>query len=62
MELLPSPALRRGDAVELVCLSSSLRILHRTSLVTNPAMSAMVRAAEVPRFRRVDTSSRQRIV
>ncbi|GAB4820286.1 hypothetical protein N2152v2_007332 [Parachlorella kessleri] len=53
VELLPAPALRRGDSVELVCLSASLRILHRTSLVTNPAMSVMVRAAEVPRFRAV---------
>ena len=56
MELLPAPALRRGDSVELVCLSASLRILHRTSLVTNPAVSVMVRAAEVPRFRWVGGS------
>lgn len=29
----------------------SLRILHRTSCVTNPAMNAFIHKAEVPRFR-----------
>ncbi|KAL4420764.1 hypothetical protein ABPG75_010420 [Micractinium tetrahymenae] len=53
LRLSPSPPLRRGDAVELVCLSKSLRILHRTSSVTNPAMSVLIHKAEVPRFRAV---------
>jgi hypothetical protein len=51
VRLSPSPPLRRGDAVELVCLSKSLRILHRTSNVTNPAMGVLIRRAAVPRFR-----------
>ena len=51
LRLAPSPPLRRGDPVELVCLSKSLRILHRTSNVTNGVMSVSIRKAEVPRFR-----------
>ncbi|KAI3430723.1 hypothetical protein D9Q98_005309 [Chlorella vulgaris] len=53
LRLAPFPPLRRGDSVELVCLSKSLRILHRTSTVTNPATSVSIRRAEVPRFRAV---------
>lgn len=51
VQLLPEPPLRRGDDVELVCLSKSLRVLHRTSTVTNPAMPVFITQAEVPRFR-----------
>jgi S1-C subfamily serine protease len=51
VELKPSPPLRRGQAVELVSLSKSLRILHRTSVVTNPAMAVAINQADVPRFR-----------
>ena len=51
--LAASPPLRRGDSVELVCLSKSLRILHRTSMVTNPAMPVLITQADVPRFRAV---------
>ena len=51
LRLSPSPPLRRGDPVELVCLSKSLRILHRTSNVTNGVMSVSIHKAEVPRFR-----------
>ena len=52
-ELKPSPPLRRGESVELVSLSKSLRILHRSSVVTNPAMAVSISQADVPRFRAV---------
>ena len=51
LRLSPSPPLRRRDPVDLVCLSKSLRILHRTSNVTNGVMSVSIHKAEVPRFR-----------
>jgi len=51
--LAPRPPLRRGDSVELVCLSKSLRVLHRTSTITNPEMPVIITQAEVPRFRAV---------
>jgi pro-apoptotic serine protease NMA111 len=53
VRLRPSPPLRRGESVELVSLSKSLRILHRTSVVTNPAMAVSISQADVPRFRAV---------
>lgn len=53
VDLAGSSSLRRGDSVELVCLSKSLRILHRTSMVTNPAMAVLISQADVPRFRAV---------
>ena len=49
--LKPSPPLHRGDTVELVGLSKALRILHRTSTVTTPALSVGIAQADVPRFR-----------
>jgi len=52
-DLKPSPPLRRGESVELVSLSKSLRILHRSSVVTNPAMAVDISQADVPRFRAV---------
>ncbi|KAL4517828.1 hypothetical protein Ndes2526A_g02205 [Nannochloris sp. 'desiccata'] len=53
VELKPSPPLRRGESVELVSLSKSLRILHRSSVVTSPAMAVSISRADVPRFRAV---------
>lgn len=45
--------LRRGDVVELVCLSKSLRILRRSCTVTNEAMPVRIARADVPRFRAI---------
>ena len=53
VDFAEEPPLKRGEAVELVGLSKSLRILHRTSLVTTPAMTVSVAPADVPRFRAV---------
>ncbi len=53
VELKASPPLRRGETVELVSLSKSLRILHRTSVVTTALMAVNINPADVPRFRAV---------
>lgn len=47
--LLPSPRVARGDSVRLVGLSRALRIMQRTSTVTNAATALTIPGAEVPR-------------
>ncbi|EFJ36348.1 hypothetical protein SELMODRAFT_165477 [Selaginella moellendorffii] len=48
--LHPEP-LKRGDAVHLVGLSRSMQATSRKSVVTNPAASLNVGAADCPRYR-----------
>ncbi|GBF93978.1 protease Do-like [Raphidocelis subcapitata] len=52
-ELLPSPPLARGESVRLVGLTKFLRLMQRTSVVTNAAAAVTIHSAEVPRFRAV---------
>eukprot|EP00775_Hariotina_reticulata_P006275 gene6275-6514_t len=52
-QLLPSPALARGDSCRLVGLTKSLRIMQRCSVVTNATVALTIPTAEVPRFRAV---------
>lgn len=47
--LLPAPALTRGDSVRLVGLTKHLRIMQRTSIVTNATAALTIPSAEVPR-------------
>ncbi|XP_022727838.1 protease Do-like 7 isoform X2 [Durio zibethinus] len=48
-ELLPEPALRRGDSVYLVGLSRSLQATSRKSVVTNPCAALNIGSADCPR-------------
>ncbi|EXC20661.1 Protease Do-like 7 [Morus notabilis] len=50
-ELLPEPALRRGDSVYLVGLSRSLQATSRKSTVTNPCAALNIGSADCPRYR-----------
>ncbi|KAK4490538.1 hypothetical protein RD792_001220 [Penstemon davidsonii] len=50
-ELLPEPALRRGDSVCLVGLSRSLQATSRKSFVTNPCAALNIGSADCPRYR-----------
>ncbi|KAI3462600.1 hypothetical protein Pfo_019263 [Paulownia fortunei] len=50
-ELLPEPALRRGDSVCLVGLSRSLQATSRKSFVTNPSAALNIGSADCPRYR-----------
>ncbi|KAK4426563.1 Protease Do-like 7 [Sesamum alatum] len=50
-ELLPEPALRRGDSVCLVGLSRSLQATSRKSVVTNPSAALNIGSADCPRYR-----------
>lgn len=50
-ELLPEPALRRGDSVYLVGLSRSLHATSRKSVVTNPCAALNIGSADCPRYR-----------
>lgn len=50
-ELLPEPALRRGDSVSLVGLSRSLQATSRKSFVTNPSAALNIGSADCPRYR-----------
>ncbi|XP_022771939.1 protease Do-like 7 [Durio zibethinus] len=50
-ELLPEPALRRGDSVYLVGLNRSLQVTSRKSVVTNPCAALNIRSADCPRYR-----------
>ncbi|CAK9150637.1 unnamed protein product [Ilex paraguariensis] len=50
-ELLPEPALRRGDSVCLVGLSRSLQATSRKSVVTNPCAALNIGSADCPRYR-----------
>ncbi|KAL3568403.1 hypothetical protein D5086_031054 [Populus alba] len=50
-ELLPEPALRRGDSVYLVGLNRSLHATSRKSIVTNPYAALNISSADCPRYR-----------
>ncbi|KAL6587827.1 Protease Do-like 7 [Orobanche minor] len=50
-ELLPEPALRRGDSVCLIGLSRSLQATSRKSFVTNPSAALNIGSADSPRYR-----------
>ncbi|KAE9598793.1 putative htrA2 peptidase [Lupinus albus] len=50
-ELLPEPALCRGDSVYLVGLSRSLQATSRKSVVTNPCAAVNIGSADSPRYR-----------
>ncbi|XP_004300013.1 PREDICTED: protease Do-like 7 isoform X2 [Fragaria vesca subsp. vesca] len=50
-ELLPEPAIRRGDSVHLVGLSRSLQATSRKSIVTNPCAAVNISSADCPRYR-----------
>ncbi|GKB13081.1 protease Do-like protein 7 isoform X1 [Tanacetum coccineum] len=50
-ELLPEPALRRGESVYLVGLSRSLQATSRKSVVTNPCAAINISSADAPRYR-----------
>ncbi|KAL6176336.1 hypothetical protein ACLB2K_052970 [Fragaria x ananassa] len=50
-ELLPEPAIRRGDSVHLVGLSRSLQATSRKSIVTNPCAAVNISSADFPRYR-----------
>ncbi|KAL5076869.1 hypothetical protein RYX36_015853 [Vicia faba] len=50
-ELLPEPALCRGDSVYLVGLSRSLQATSRKSVVTNPCAALNIGSADSPRYR-----------
>ncbi|CAD7704528.1 unnamed protein product, partial [Ostreobium quekettii] len=52
-EILPAPTLKRGDQVVLVGLTESLRVMKRSSIVTNATLALGIPCAEVPRFRAV---------
>ncbi|XP_052308501.1 protease Do-like 7 isoform X2 [Populus trichocarpa] len=49
-ELLPEPALCRGDRVYLVGLSKNLRAQSRKSTVTNPCLALYVHQVDRPRY------------
>ncbi|KAL9827469.1 Protease Do-like 7 [Arabidopsis thaliana] len=50
-ELLPEPALQRGDSVYLVGLSRNLQATSRKSIVTNPCAALNIGSADSPRYR-----------
>ncbi|XP_017630652.1 protease Do-like 7 isoform X2 [Gossypium arboreum] len=50
-ELLPDPALHRGDSVYLVGLNRSLQATSRKSVVTNPCATLNIGSADCPRYR-----------
>ncbi|XP_010485681.1 PREDICTED: protease Do-like 7 isoform X3 [Camelina sativa] len=50
-ELLPEPALERGDSVYLVGLSRNLQATSRKSIVTNPCAALNIGSADSPRYR-----------
>ncbi|XP_071737135.1 protease Do-like 7 [Rutidosis leptorrhynchoides] len=50
-ELLPEPALRRGEKVYLVGLHSSLQVESMKSVVTNPCLAVNCSSADSPRYR-----------
>ncbi|XP_010558675.1 PREDICTED: protease Do-like 7 [Tarenaya hassleriana] len=50
-ELLPEPALQRGESVYLVGLSRSLQATSRNSFVTNPCAALNIGSADSPRYR-----------
>ncbi|XP_076912299.1 protease Do-like 7 [Bidens hawaiensis] len=50
-QLLPEPALRRGESVYLVGLSRSLQATSRKSVVTNPYAALNISSADSPRYR-----------
>ncbi|XP_023751918.1 protease Do-like 7 [Lactuca sativa] len=50
-QLLPEPALRRGESVYLVGLSRSLQATSRKSVVTNPCAALNISSADSPRYR-----------
>ncbi|XP_076917849.1 protease Do-like 7 isoform X2 [Bidens hawaiensis] len=50
-QLLPEPALRRGESVYLVGLSRSLQATSRKSVVTNPFAALNISSADSPRYR-----------
>ncbi|KAL4577571.1 hypothetical protein LXL04_013680 [Taraxacum kok-saghyz] len=50
-QLLPEPALRRGESVYLVGLSRSLQATSRRSIVTNPCAALNITSADSPRYR-----------
>ncbi|KAK1440631.1 hypothetical protein QVD17_06460 [Tagetes erecta] len=50
-QLLPEPALRRGESVYLVGLSRSLQATSRKSVVTNPFAALNISSADTPRYR-----------
>ncbi|GIL73118.1 hypothetical protein Vretimale_4727 [Volvox reticuliferus] len=52
-EMLPYPPLKRGESVRLVGLTKHLRVMQRTSTVTNATAALTIPSAEVPRFRAV---------
>ncbi|KAL8161830.1 hypothetical protein V2J09_013319 [Rumex salicifolius] len=53
-ELLPEPALRRGDNVYLIGLSRSLQATSRKSIVTNPCAALNIGSADCPRYRAIN--------
>ncbi|KAL0395887.1 UNVERIFIED_CONTAM: Protease Do-like 7 [Sesamum calycinum] len=60
-ELLPEPALRRGDSVCLVGLSRSLQATSRKSVVTNPSAALNIGSADCPRYRATNMEIRKYI-
>ncbi|XP_076901574.1 protease Do-like 7 isoform X1 [Bidens hawaiensis] len=50
-QLLPEPALRRGESVYLVGLNRSLQATSRKSVVTNPYAPLKISSADSPRYR-----------
>uniref|UniRef100_A0A1J3CM07 Protease Do-like 7 n=1 Tax=Noccaea caerulescens TaxID=107243 RepID=A0A1J3CM07_NOCCA len=50
-ELLPEPALQRGESVYLVGLSRNLQATSRKSIVTNPCAALNIGSADSPRYR-----------
>lgn len=49
-ELLPHPSLKRGEPVRLVGLTKHLRVMQRTSTVTNATAALTIPSAEVRFF------------
>jgi len=47
-QLLPSPALARGDSCRLVGLTKSLRIMQRSSVVTNATVALTIPLQRCP--------------
>ncbi|PWA54562.1 degP protease 7 [Artemisia annua] len=50
-QLLPEPALHRGESVCLVGLSRNLQATSRKSVVTNPCAALNINSADFPRYR-----------
>ncbi|GKC37190.1 protease Do-like protein 7, partial [Tanacetum coccineum] len=50
-QLLPEPALHRGESVYLVGLSRNLQATSRKSVVTNPCAALNISSADFPRYR-----------